>query len=104
MEVVESGGRTSLFFGSGKINLHRHGEEFSPHALHPLPGTADLCFLTSMPLDDFIRHCGIEGLEIIEGPVPRAGARGKILSVYLRDPDGNLLEVANRLPEGGPEK
>ena len=98
MDIVEFGeGRKALAFGLQKINLHRYGEELEPHAAHPAPGTADMCFLTSVPLDDFVRRCRENNVEIVEGPVERTGAQGPILSVYLRDPDGNLIEVANPL-------
>ncbi|TFL19931.1 VOC family protein [Jannaschia formosa] len=88
--------RTALTFGRQKINLHRAGAEFRPHALHPGPGTADLCFLTDMPLDDWLAHLAARGETVEAGPVPRTGAQGPITSLYLRDPDGNLIEVAVR--------
>lgn len=95
MEIVEFGeGRKALLFGSQKINLHRHGNEFLPHAAHPTPGSADICFLTSMPVAQVIEHCRRHDVAVLEGPVRRMGASGPILSVYLRDPDGNLLEIA----------
>lgn len=99
MEIIEFGeGRKALAFGRQKINLHRAGKEYEPYARKPTPGAADLCFLTSTPLDVFIEHCRKNGVEILEGPVTRTGATGPIISVYFRDPDGNLLEVANLLP------
>ena len=99
MEIVAfARGRKALVFGSQKINLHQAGGEFSPHAARPTPGSADLCFLTDMPVARFIERCEKYGVEILEGPVRRTGAGGPILSVYLRDPDGNLLEIANCLP------
>jgi catechol 2,3-dioxygenase-like lactoylglutathione lyase family enzyme len=98
MKVVEfAGGRKALSFGSQKINLHRCGSEFRPHAAKPTPGSADICLLTSMSIDDVVHHLHEHRVEIIEGPVNRTGAAGEIVSVYLRDPDGNLLEIANRL-------
>lgn len=100
MEVVTFGaGRTALAYGLQKINLHQHGNEFEPKALHPTPGSADLCFLTSVPLAEVLSHLGACGVAVIEGPVRRTGATGPILSVYFRDPDMNLIEVSNRLPE-----
>lgn len=99
MEVVTFGaGRTALAFGAQKINLHAHGAEFEPKAHRPTPGSADLCLLTSVPLDEVVRHLAACGVAVVEGPVRRTGATGPILSVYFRDPDLNLIEVANRLP------
>ncbi len=96
MEVVTFGnGRKALSFGSQKINLHEHGNEFEPKAWQPAPGSADLCFITSMPLSEVIKHLSSCGVTVIEGPVQRTGATGPILSIYLRDPDMNLIEVSN---------
>ncbi len=98
MDVVTFGaGRKALTFGSQKINLHQHGREFEPKALAPTPGSADLCFLTSVPLAEVSRHLAACGVNVLEGPVQRTGATGPILSVYVRDPDMNLIEIANRL-------
>ena len=91
-------GRTSLHFGTAKINLHRAGAEFSPHALMPKPGSADICLLTETPIKQVMEHLAGHQVDIIEGPVKRTGATGALLSVYFRDPDGNLLEVANTIP------
>ena len=91
-------GRTSLHFGTGKINLHQAGAEFSPHALKPTPGSADICLLTKTPIQQVMEHLIHHQVDIIEGPVKRTGATGTLLSVYFRDPDGNLLEVANTIP------
>lgn len=100
MEAVTFGeGRRALRFGQQKINLHEAGHEFAPRAAHPLPGSADLCFITPTPLDAVIAHLSACGVPIIEGPVAQAGALGPMSSIYLRDPDGNLIEVAN-YPEG----
>lgn len=99
MEVVTFGAqRKALAFGAQKINLHQHGSEFEPKAQAPTPGSADLCFLTSVPLPQVIAHLAEAGVEVLEGPVQRTGAEGPILSVYIRDPDLNLIEIANRLP------
>jgi len=96
MQVVTFGeNRKALVFGSQKINLHESRKEFEPKAYHPIPGSADLCFLTSTPLNEVIERLTHYGIEIVEGPVQRTGAIGQILSVYLRDPDRNLIEVSN---------
>jgi len=88
-------GRRSLHFGAAKINLHPQGREFEPKAARPGPGSADVCLIAATPLSEVIRHLLECGVEIIEGPAQRTGAIGPILSVYIRDPDGNLIEVSN---------
>jgi catechol 2,3-dioxygenase-like lactoylglutathione lyase family enzyme len=93
--VISEDGRYALHFGEQKINLHKAGREFEPKALLPTPGAGDLCFLTDLALADVIAHVEACGVPILAGPVPRAGARGPMASIYLRDPDGNLVEVAN---------
>jgi catechol 2,3-dioxygenase-like lactoylglutathione lyase family enzyme len=90
-------GRRALAFGVQKINLHAHGREFEPKATRPTPGSADLCFITSTPLDEVQAHLAAQGVAVEEGPIQRTGAMGPILSVYFRDLDGNLIEVSNRL-------
>jgi catechol 2,3-dioxygenase-like lactoylglutathione lyase family enzyme len=96
MEAITFGdGRRALRFGDSKINLHQAGREFEPKALHPTPGSADLCFTTSTPLTDVVAHLHTCGVAIVEGIVRRSGATGALESVYLRDPDGNLIEVSN---------
>jgi catechol 2,3-dioxygenase-like lactoylglutathione lyase family enzyme len=98
MEVVTFGqGRKALAFGAQKINLHQAGKEFEPKAQRPTPGSADLCFLTSVPLAEVQAHLATCGVTVTEGPVQRTGAQGPILSVYFRDPDLNLIEVSNRI-------
>jgi catechol 2,3-dioxygenase-like lactoylglutathione lyase family enzyme len=88
-------GRISLRYGSQKINLHRAGAEFQPCARHPGSGSADLCFITVQPLAEVVDELKHKNVTIIEGPVERTGAAGTITSVYVRDPDGNLLELSN---------
>jgi len=95
--VTFAGGRRALAFGTQKINLHQHGHEFEPKADRPTPGSADLCFTTDVPLAEVQAHLATCGVEVIDGPVRRTGATGPILSVYFRDPDRNLIEVANQL-------
>lgn len=95
MEVVTFGsGRKALAFGSQKINLHEQGRDFEPKAHHPIPGSADLCFITKTSLTEMMTHLQACGVTIIEGPVSRTGAIGPMTSVYFRDPDLNLIEVA----------
>ncbi|MCJ7776006.1 MAG: VOC family protein [Desulfobulbaceae bacterium] len=89
------GSRKALSFGVQKINLHQYGKEFDPKAKAPTPGSADLCFVTSVPIRDVITHLASCGINLLEGPVHRTGARGPIVSVYFRDPDCNLIEVSN---------
>jgi catechol 2,3-dioxygenase-like lactoylglutathione lyase family enzyme len=90
-------GRQALCFGRQKINLHQAGKEFEPKAGRPTPGSADLCFVAATPLDQVIARLDERGVEVLEGPVERTGAVGRIESVYFRDPDGNLIEVARYL-------
>jgi catechol 2,3-dioxygenase-like lactoylglutathione lyase family enzyme len=96
MKMSEFGNnRKALHFGRQKINLHQAGKEFEPKAMSPTPGSADICFIASKPLDEILRHVTECGVNIIEGPVKRTGATGEIESIYIRDPDGNLLEIAH---------
>ena len=92
--VTFGAGRRALEFGQNKINLHPAGNEFVPHAARPTPGSADLCLIAATPLDSVIAHLTAQGITIEQGPVQRTGAAGPILSVYFRDPDDNLIEVA----------
>ncbi len=88
-------GRVSLTFGNQKMNLHKEGQEFEPKANKPTPGSEDLCFITETKLNTAMKHIRNNGVEILEGPVARTGAAGAIISFYFRDPDCNLIEVAN---------
>jgi catechol 2,3-dioxygenase-like lactoylglutathione lyase family enzyme len=90
-------GRVAFRFGDQKINLHEAGREFEPKAERPTPGGLDLCFLADGPLDGVIRRLESANVRIEIGPVPRTGATGPIRSVYVRDPDGNLVEIAEPL-------
>lgn len=98
MRAVTFGeGRRALALGDQKLNLHVAGREFEPKARAPLPGAADICFTTSTPLEDVVRELGDAGVTIEVGPVAKTGARAALRSVYVRDPDGNLLEIANEV-------
>lgn len=88
------GERLSFNFGAQKINLHEWGREFEPRAHVAVPGSLDLCFIAAIPLDEVIRRLDKAKIAIIEGPVPRTGAKGPMRSVYVRDPDLNLVEVS----------
>lgn len=87
--------RIALKFGTQKINVHVAGREFEPKADVALPGTADVCFLTSVPIDDVVAALRSRGIAIVQGPVDKTGAQGKLRSVYVRDPDRNLVEISN---------
>lgn len=91
-------GKVALKFGRQKINLHQHHQEFEPKAGAAVPGSADLCFVSNTPLAWAMEQVKKMGVEIIEGPVNRTGANGPIVSFYFRDPDYNLIEVANYIP------
>ncbi|RXJ68460.1 VOC family virulence protein [Halarcobacter ebronensis] len=94
-EEIFKGNRVALKFGYQKINLHELGNEFEPKAQNVKDGSADLCFITQTSVLEFKNHIESFGVEIIEGPIKRTGANGEINSIYLRDPDGNLIEVSN---------
>lgn len=87
--------RIALKFGQQKINLHQHQKEIEPKANKATPGSADLCFISDMPLAWALEQVKKSGIEIIEGPVNRTGANGPIISFYIRDPDQNLIEISN---------
>ncbi len=87
--------RIALHFGDQKINLHEADKPIEPHATHPLPGTADLCFIVEGRIENTIDEIQRAGATCLFGPVDRTGARGPLRSIYLRDPDGNLIELAS---------
>jgi catechol 2,3-dioxygenase-like lactoylglutathione lyase family enzyme len=98
MELETFGaGRKAFRFGSQKINLHVRGREFEPKAHLPVPGSLDLCFLADRPLDQVIQELDRKGVRIVEGPVERTGAISKLRSIYIRDPDYNLIEISEPL-------
>ncbi|MDT2071734.1 MAG: VOC family protein, partial [Planktomarina sp.] len=86
-----------LAFGAQKINLHPAQAPFAPYAAEPRAGSADLCFLSPSPLDAWAAYFEACGQKVLDGPVQRSGALGPIVSLYIRDPDGNLLEIANQI-------
>lgn len=96
MEKYEAGGATRIAFrfGQQKINVHEWGKEFSPRAHVAAPGTLDLCFIASVELDAVIAKLSQSAIPIIDGPIDRTGATGRIRSVYVRDPDLNLIEIS----------
>ncbi|TWF93833.1 VOC family protein [Saccharopolyspora dendranthemae] len=95
MEPVEfPGDRRAVRFGEQTIKLHAASELVEPTATHPVPGSANLCFITSQALADVQEHLRNNEVRIEEGPVGRTGSQGPITSLYLRDPDGNLIEIA----------
>ncbi|WP_279099309.1 VOC family protein [Bartonella apis] len=89
--------RFALRFGNQKINLHQYGKEYEPKAHLPVPGSLDLCFISKLPIDEVITHLKKNNCPTVEGPVERTGAKGKIRSVYVRDPDLNLIEISEYL-------
>ena len=89
--------RVALMFGTQKINLHPAQAPFEPHAAAPTVGSADLCFLTDQPLEMWQNHFATLGIAVEEGPVKRTGATGPLMSIYVRDPDGALIEISQQL-------
>ena len=101
MEVVTFGqGRLALRFGRQKINLHKAGGDNVLVATRPEPGTADVCFITTRPLPEWLDRLAKHGVKVIEGPGRRSGAEGPIESIYMRDPDGNLVEISTPVDRG----
>lgn len=94
-EVTFGDNRKALLFGKQKINLHQKGQEISPHATYPTSGSADLCLITTTELEQVILHLKSHHIPLESGIVSRKGAMGDIRSVYLRDPDGNLIEISH---------
>jgi catechol 2,3-dioxygenase-like lactoylglutathione lyase family enzyme len=98
MKVITfEAGRRALAFGQQKFNLHEVGKEFEPKADRPAAGSADFCLVTSVPIAHVVDHLRGCGVQLLDDPVQRTGATGRILSVYFRDPDLNLIEVSNYL-------
>lgn len=97
MDLVMLEGRKNLTFGVQTIKLHQRGHELAPHAAHAMPGSADLCFVTTTPLEEVIEYLNALKVHIEEGPVQRTSGLGKLRSVYIRDPDRNLIEISNDL-------
>lgn len=96
-EITFGEGRKALLCGKQKINLHEAGKEFEPKAKFPTPGSIDICLITDTPLQEVQEKLTKHKIALVEGPIPRTGAQGKILSIYIRDPDQNLIEISNYL-------
>ena len=94
-EATFGDGRRALRFGRSKINLHLAGQEFEPKAARPTPGSADLCLVGPNPADQVAADLADLGVPIEAGPVTRTGALGEMTSLYIRDPDGNLIEISH---------
>ena len=99
LETITFKGRFALALGGQKINLHEAGKEFTPYARHPTPGSGDLCLISDEPVEAVAERLAARGIQVEEGPVARTGARHPLRSIYFRDPDGNLIEVANEVPD-----
>ena len=95
MDLVTFNGRKALAFGEHRINLHQRGHEFEPKAAHPTPGSGDLCFITATPLEEVMEYLKELRVHIELGPVERTGAQSELRSLYIRDPDHNLVEISN---------
>ncbi|MGI8771294.1 MAG: VOC family protein [Acidobacteriaceae bacterium] len=95
MDLITVQGHKALTFGEQQIDIHQRGHEANPKAAHPTPGSCDLCFITTTPLDDVTSYLTELRVHVEEGPVERTGAAGKLRSIYLRDPDKNLIEISN---------
>jgi len=98
MRLVTFGeGRRALAFGDQKINLHDAAAPYVPHARRPEPGAVDVCFIAAEPVEQVMAELQAKGVKIEEGIVPKTGARAKLRSLYIRDPDGNLIEISNEV-------
>ena len=95
--VTFGDGRTALHFGGQKLNLHPTNRVLDPNVKHAAPGSADVCFLVDEPIENWMKHLARHGCAVILGPVERTGARGQLRSIYLYDPDENLIELSNLL-------
>ena len=89
--------RYAVSFGSQKINIHEEKKPFKPNALHPSSGSMDICFISKNKINDWVHHLVKKGINIEIGPEKKTGALGPILSIYIRDPDFNLIEISNQL-------
>lgn len=96
-EVSFGNNRKALAFGQSKLNLHQAGNEFEPKATRPTPGAIDICLLTHTPMAEILQHLEASHVAVEAGPIERTGAQHPLLSVYVRDPDGNLIELSNPL-------
>lgn len=95
--VMFGDGRRALAFGDQKLNLHQAGREFEPKARVPMPGSVDLCLVSDVPVDELSARLATLGIPLEHGPVSKIGARAALRSIYVRDPDGNLIEIANEV-------
>ena len=95
MDLITFNGRKALAFGEQRLNLHQRGHEIKPNAAHATPGSADLCFITTTPLDDVLAYLKDMRIHVELGPVERTGAMSQLSSLYIRDPDHNLVEISN---------
>ena len=89
--------RSALCFGHQKINIHDSAAPYAPHARNPVSGAVDICLLSDHPVADWQNHFAENGIAVEYGPVAKTGAKGPLWSVYVRDPDGNLIEISNQL-------
>ena len=97
LSLTDNVKRKSLKFGKQKINLHEASKPFKPHANNPIPGAMDICFLSEINIDDWIKIFNKFNIKIEDGPVKKTGANGPIRSIYVRDPDKNLIEISNQI-------